>query len=385
MATNYSVNGSSFEDTFILRSLFSQGGLWTWGQNNFAQLGDNTTTKRSSPIQTIAGGANWKLVAANDYHAAGIKTDGTLWLWGYNAWGQLGRGSTGGSSGSPAQTVSATNDWKSVSMGQAHTLALKTNGTIWAWGYNTPGCLGDGTTTDRNSPVQLVSATSYWKQIAAGRYNSTAIKTDGTLWLWGNNGYGQLGDNTITNKSSPVQTVSGGTNWRLVSAGSYNTAAIKTDGTLWLWGLNTEGQLGTNDITSRSSPVQTVSGGTNWKLVSAGNYQNFAIKNDGTLWGMGRGDIGRGTLGDNTTVSKSSPVQTIAGGTNWKSVSACYDHVLAVKTDRTLWVWGANSQGQLGIDSTAVRSSPVQTISGGTNWKQVSAGRYFSTAITDIF
>ena len=205
--------------------------------------------------------------------------------------------------------------------------------------------------------------------------------TEGGLWLWGYGVFGGLGDNTITNRSSPVQTVSGGTNWKQVAGGQNHTAAIKTDGTLWLWGYNNAGQLGDNSITHRSSPVQTVSGGTNWKLVAAGTYSTVAIKTDGTLWTWGRNSVGE--LGDNTRTHRSSPVQTISGGTNWKQVAGG-NHTVAIKTDGTLWTWGNNSYGALGDNSTTNRSSPVQTVSGGTNWKQVSCGAgYHTFAIRD--
>jgi len=185
---------------------FRFAGLWGMGKNDLGQLGTNDITWRSSPVQTIAGGANWKQVSGGGLHTAAIKTDGTLWTWGFNLLGQL----------------------------------------------------GNNTRTNRSSPVQTVSGGTNWKQVACGAYHTAAIKTDGTLWLWGYNTYGQLGNNNITNQSSPVQTVSGGTNWKSVAGGMYHTAAIKTDGTLWTWGFNLQGQLGTDNQVTQSSLVQTV-------------------------------------------------------------------------------------------------------------------------------
>ena len=201
------------------------------------------------------------------------------------------------------------------------------------------------------------------------------------LWTWGRNAYGQLGDNSVTSRSSPVQTVSGGTNWKSVAGGNYNTAAIKTDGTLWLWGRNNNGELGDNSVTSRSSPVQTVAGGTNWKLVAGGINNIAAIKTDGTLWSWGNNTYGQ--LGDNSNTNKSSPVQTVSAGTNWKSVSCGFYYTAAIKTDGTLWSWGYNANGQLGDNSITYKSSPVQTVAGGTNWKLVAGGYYHTAAIRD--
>jgi alpha-tubulin suppressor-like RCC1 family protein len=213
---------------------------------------------------------------------------------------------------------------------------------LWLWGYNNFGQLGDNTIAGKSSPVQTISAGTNWKLVGGGFYHTAAIKTDGTLWTWGRNSFGQLGDNTAVNNSSPVQTIAGGTNWKQVSGGGFHTAAIKTDGTLWLWGRNDNGQLGDNTIAGKSSPVQTIAGGTNWKLVGGGWYHTAAIKTDGTLWTWGRNTYGQ--LGDNTVANKSSPVQTIAGGTNWKQVSCGANHTTAaIKTDGTLWTWGQNA------------------------------------------
>ena len=383
MTTNFKFNNggtvTDTDDVFIRRDLFTTGGLWTWGGSLNGQLGDNTITHKSSPIQTVAGGTNWKLVAAGQYNTAGIKSDGTLWIWGHNTHGQLGDNSVVWKS-SPVQTVSGGTNWKQVACAGYHTLAIKTDGTLWLWGRNQYGQMGNNTITHRSSPVQTIAGGTNWKQVTGGAYHyCAAIKTDGTLWTWGFNSDGQLGDNTTTVKSSPVQTVAAGTNWKQVSSGRFHITAIKTDGTLWTWGYNNQGQLGENTVASKSSPVQTVAGGTDWKLVGSGNYHIAAIKTDGTLWNWGNNQAGQ--LGDNTRVPKSSPVQTIAGGTNWKQVTGGNNLNMAIKTDGTLWLWGRNFYGGLGTNDITHRSSPVQTVAGGTNWKLVSSG-YSSVSAT---
>ena len=371
--TNFTFNNggtaADFADAFVDINLFSDGGLWLWGRNNYGQLGNNAIADRSSPVQTVSGGTNWKLVACANYHTAAIKTDGTLWTWGNNAFGQLGDGSSIVHRSSPIQTVAGGTNWKLVAGGKEHTAAIKTDGTLWLWGLNNYGRLGDNTTTRKSSPVQTVSGGTNWKLVACGTYITAAIKTDGTLWTWGSNGFGQLGDNTVANISSPVQTVSGGTNLIQVVCRRH-IAAIKTDGTLWLWGRNNYGQLGDgSSIVHRSSPIQTVAGGTNWKLVSAAGTHTTSIKTDGTLWTWGNNNLGQ--LGNNSLTHRSSPVQTVAGGTNWKLVAAGENTAAAIKTDGTLWLWGSNGFGPVGDNTVADRSSPVQTVAGGTNWKQV--------------
>ena len=374
------------DDYEMIDQYAKTGSLWLWGGNGNGSLGDNTNgngstvNSKSSPVQTISGGTNWKQIGvggSGTFHTACIKTDGTLWLWGFNTSGQLGNNAILSRS-SPIQTVSGGTNWKMVACGGFSTAAIKTDGTLWLWGINTLGVLGNNAILSRSSPIQTVSGGTNWKQVSMSQYNCAAIKTDGTLWNWGGNSGGQLGDNTTIETSSPVQTVAGGTNWKQVSSGSSvggasATAAIKTDGTLWTWGNNLlYGQLGDGTVISKSSPVQTVSAGNNWEQVSMSQSGCAAIKTDGTLWNWGIGDWG--SLGDNTTVSKSSPVQTVAGGTNWKQVLRSYPTTLAIKTDGTLWTWGNNEYGQIGDNTIVNKSSPVQTVSAGTNWKMIGGG-----------
>ena len=373
-----------------------QSGLWGWGINTEGELGDNTnvSTGKSSPIQTIAGGTNWKQISFAYSNIAGIKTDGTLWGWGYNVSGSLGVNQTTTLYfSSPVQTIAGGTNWKQCTTGSGQTAAIKTDGTLWLWGRNSYGQLGDNTIVSKSSPMQTIAGGTNWKLVSHGGGNNSylfAIKTDGTLWGWGYNTTGQLGDNTIVRKSSPVQTVAGGTNWRTISCSWSHNLAIKTDGTLWSWGLGTSGQLGDNTIVSKSSPVQTVSGGTNWKQVAASNATSAALKIDGTLWTWGNnsaGELGNNLVGASTNVS--SPIQTISGGTNWKQVSANQGGgasgtaMGAIKTDGTLWMWGYNLNGALGILLTQQRSSPVQTVAGGTNWKFINATGYTSFALRD--
>ena len=384
---NFRENGLdySFDDVFVPADLFRDGNLFTWGRGDEGQLGTNTETHKSTPVTTCAGGTNWKQVSfgGNFFigHCAAIKTDGTLWTWGKGNYGQLGNNSTTNRS-TPVTTFAGGTNWKQVSSGYAFCAAIKTDGTLWTWGRGTSGQLGNAVTTNASTPVTTFAGGTNWKQVSAGGAFTAAIKTDGTLWTWGTGGSGQLGDNTVTDKSTPVTTFAGGTNWKQVSGGGEFCAAIKTDGTLWTWGYGNSGRLGNNTATNKSTPLTTFAGGTNWKQVSAGVFQCAAIKTDGTLWTWGRGTYGQ--LGNNTTTNKSAPVTTFAGGTNWKQVSSGRSHCTAIKTDGTLWTWGRGNYGQLGDNTTTNKSTPVTTFAGGTNWKQVSSGGYHTAAITYI-
>jgi alpha-tubulin suppressor-like RCC1 family protein len=421
------------------------GTLWTWGSGFNGVLGNADITSRSTPVTTFAGGTNWKQVNAGDNYIAAIKTDGTLWTWGLGNFGQLGDSTNNSTVSTPITTFAGGTDWKQVSSGNAHATAVKTDGTLWAWGLGSNGALGNAQTTNRSTPVTTFAGGTNWKQVSAGGYHTTAIKTDGTLWTWGPGSYGQLGNadttsrstpvttfaggtgwkqsnagygltialrddgvnkelftwgygnngalgNTdITNRSTPVTTFAGGTNWSDVfsyepedlytlSAGDDHTAAIKTDGTLWTWGENFNGELGNaTEYYYIRTPITTFAGGTNWKQVSAGGIYTAAIKTDGTLWTWGFGS--QGQLGNANTTSRFTPVTTSAGGTNWKQVSAGNQHTAAIKTDGTLWTWGNGLSGRLGNADTTSRSTPITTFAGGTDWKQVTAGRQHTAAI----
>lgn len=358
--------------------VFSGAELETWGRNTTpvgtpgGQLGQGNVILRSSPVQ-VGALTNWYQVSAGQSHGSSVKTDGTLWAWGSNRFGKLGDG-TAVYRSSPVQ-IGALTDWREVSAGSYHTISVKTDGTLWGWGRNIVGQAGLGPAiTYRSSPVQVGVLTN-WYQISTGTDSSFSIKTDGTLWAFGNNNGGLLGDNTVTNRTIPVQ-IGLLTNWRQISSGGDCTSSIKTDGTLWTWGTNGSGQLGQNDRISRSSPVQ-VGGLVDWALVSAGNSFMSAVKSNGTLWSWGQGG---GRLGDNTVIARSSPVQ-IGALTNWSQVSAGQYGAAAVKTDGTLWTWGDNSYGQLGDGTVISRSSPVQ-IGGLTSWYQVSSAEGSSSNFT---
>jgi alpha-tubulin suppressor-like RCC1 family protein len=248
---------------------------------------------------------------------------------------------------------------------------------MWSWGENGQGNLGLGDTANRSSPVQIGALTT-WYQVAAGSMSNhnVAIKTDGTMWSWGYNQAGRLGLNDYNNRSSPVQ-IGALTTWAQVAVGAASCAAVKTDGTLWTWGLGSLGRLGLGDVASRSSPVQ-VGLLTTWAQVSVGNQHTAAVKTDGTLWMIG-GNGYQGQLGIGTAVLISSPVQ-VGALTNWLKVSAGTNSCAAIKTDNTLWTWGTGVDGVTGQNDTVARSSPVQVGSLAT-WQIVLAGNEFMLAI----
>jgi alpha-tubulin suppressor-like RCC1 family protein len=373
MTSNFRSNGTDLDNIFAPRGWFNYGnGLWSWGDGAYGGLGLNSLVTRSSP--TVVGTSlDWQSVSGGNRLSFAIKKDWTLWAWGRNSFASsysLGLNDRIDRS-SPTQVGSLAN-WKSVSSSTSGVIAVKTDGTLWAWGAGTSGVLGLNSIISRSSPVQ-VGALTNWRSAVIG---TLATKTDGTLWSWGGGANGVLGLNSIIDRSSPVQ-VGALTNW------TYATAlgrAVKTDGTLWSWGGNSTGFLGLNDIINRSSPVQ-VGTSTNWAFTAG----PFAITTLGTLWALGGDQTLTGILGLNDLISRSSPVQ-VGSLTNWKQVSNSAQ-ALAVKTDGTLWSWGSNvpfgllpAVGLLGQGNNVSRSSPTQ-VGSLTGWTSVSAGVHQSFAL----
>jgi alpha-tubulin suppressor-like RCC1 family protein len=351
---------------------------WSWGSNG-SILGDNNVLSRSSPVSVVGGFTDWCQIRGGNTHSLGLRSNGTLWSWGFGSTGQLGDNTTANRS-SPVSVVGGFTDWCQVNTGNRHSLALRTNGTIWSWGRNISGQLGDGTTTQTSSPVSVVGGFTDWCQISTSNYQNHGLRTNGTLWGWGINSYGQLGDNTTTCRSSPVSVVGGFTDWCQVSSGHTHTLALRTNGTAWAWGRNfPTGALGDNTTATRSSPVSVVGGFTDWCQVSAGGSHNLGLRSNGTIWAWG--DNSEGQLGNGTATARSSPVSVVGGFTDWCQVSVGCRHSLGVRTNGTAWAWGNNGQGRLGDNTITSTSSPVSVVGGFTDWCQVSGGFYHSVAL----
>jgi alpha-tubulin suppressor-like RCC1 family protein len=352
----------------------TNGTLWGWGMNIYGTIGDGTYTNRSSPIQ-IGTLSNWSKLSVAGFNSASIKTDGTLWMWGTNSsFGGLGNNSTQ-TQLSPVQ-IGTLSNWSDVSVGYYHTMAIKTDGSLWGWGYNIQGQLGD--MESNYSLVEIKDPSTIWDKVSSGSSHTIAIKTDGTLWGWGVNGNGQVGDNSATNRPSPVQ-IGTRTGWLNVFAGNSSSFAIRTDGTLWSWGSNAGYELGINDYSSnKSSPVQ-VGTLTNWSFVYSNDSNTMAIKTDGTLWGWG--DNYYGKIGDLQPFSaKVSPVQ-VGTPHSWSSVTTAENLTMAIRNDGTLWAWGYNTSGAFGNNTSSLyQSSPIQ-IGTLSNWYKVSRAKSYTMAI----
>ena len=269
---------------------------------------------------------------------------------GANAAGQLGNG-TNTSSNTPVEVSGGGNNWIAIAAGSEHTVALKSDGTLWAWGYNVQGQLGNGTLSDSNTPVEVSGGDDTWTAIAAGGYQTRALKSDGTLWWWGSSGTG-------FGSGNPAQ-VGSDNDWTAIAAGFDHTVALKSNGDLWAWGWNQYGQLGDGTNETSADPVQVSGGGHEWVAIAAGPEHTVALKSDGTLWAWGynlQGQLGDGTVRRTSNTPVQDIQKTITGLPSPRG-----SHTVALKSNGDLWAWGWNQYGQLGDGTNTHSSIPLQT------------------------
>ncbi len=333
----------------------TDGTLWAWGRNNTGQLASGNNFNYILPHQ-IGSDTDWKQVAAGGGFAHAIKNDGTLWAWGTNSYGAIGDGTFNGFYRTPMQ-VGTANNWKQVVDGNNFTLVLKTDGTLWGWGSNFYGLQGNGvrgSETDVAVPTQIGTAND-WVKFDLHSMCIIALKNNGTIWTWGFNSFGILGNGTTNHAFIPTQ-VGTDTDWADISMGSSHACAVKTNGSLWTWGESYNGELGNGTTIANQLSPQQAGTDLDWKSVSAGPLYTLATKNNGTVWSWGFNN--RGQLGVSGSFSN-IPVQVGLTGSYDQVEASSSQHSMALKTDGTIWAWGMNSYGQLGTGVAGNSSTPT--------------------------
>jgi alpha-tubulin suppressor-like RCC1 family protein len=327
--------------------------LWAWGDNGYGQLGDGTADIRVTP--SAIGGSDWLALNCGYAYSLGIKTNRTLWAWGDNGYGQLGDINIVDST-IPNQ-IGAESDWSMFSGGDNHSLGLKTNRILWAWGDNEFGQLGDSDIW--NYDQRQIGASSDWLILACGSNHSLGLKTNRTLWVWGLNSSGQLGDGTTTNRTTP-RNIGATSDWSMLSGGENHSLGIKTNCTLWAWGKNDVGQLGLGYTSISVTNLTPIGIDSDWVVIASGDNHAIALKNNGAIWSWGDNQYGQLGLGDPYEIgaNRATPTQI---GTNSDCVSIVTGglHSIAIKTNGTLWAWGRNFEGQLGLGDTVNRNVPT--------------------------
>jgi alpha-tubulin suppressor-like RCC1 family protein len=347
--------------------------LWCWGLGAFGQLGVGDAAGRTVPTQV--GAASWAAVSAGRYGACGIATsDSSLWCWGNGASGQLGNGDTADQV--VPVPVSGGGTWTAVVKGQGSVCARRTDATVWCWGDNGQGELGDGTTTERHTPVQEATGSTTWTTLTAMEHGFCATRVGGQLSCWGRNAEGELGDGTTTERTSPVSSGTA-TDWSVLSGGAQALCGVRSDQAIWCQGSAAFGQLGQHYGISVGSPTPLQPPSARWLTGSVGYSEGCGVRADRTLWCWGFNAFGQ--TGSGTTAEQDQPVQ--AGvATTWSSVSVGTYAVCGIQQDHSLWCWGGNGFHQLG--TAAVGNVTTPTAGPAGSWSQVALGETHTCGIS---
>ncbi|HLD44583.1 MAG TPA: hypothetical protein VJC18_04050 [bacterium] len=364
--------------------LADDGSVWCWGQGNDGKLGNGDVVDQDQPVQVINSSGNvmkdFKQVSAGSFHTCALRADTSVWCWGAGEDGQMGNGDSSNQI-SPVQVMNsdgrAMKGFSLISAGNDHTCGVRNNSTIWCWGNNRYGQIGNKANTDVYIATQVVNelgkVNKGFVQVSAGAYHSCALKDDRSVWCWGYGDFGQLGNGGEVSSNVPVAVVEISdikvkiTDFDAVSAGGYHTCALKADsGSLWCWGMGNNGQLGNGQIAHQASPVRVVSA-SHQKMadfidVSAGEYHTCGMTSDDAVWCWGQGDSGQ--LGNGNTDDVNGAVLVLENDENTEigfgQLSVGGEHTCGFKDEGSIWCWGLGREGQLGNADVSNHSTPVQ-------------------------
>jgi alpha-tubulin suppressor-like RCC1 family protein len=349
------------------------GRLWMWGRDEVRQLGDNSLlSQQHTPVSILGAVKTFCKISVGGGSNSGIDKNGQVWCWGANSSGQLGDNTTS-SRATPVSIVGSTKTFCKISVGigviirlsvQTTTVAIDKNGRAWGWGRNSAGQVGNNSITNPLTPVSIVGTTKTFCEISTSGFHSVAIDKNGRAWGWGYNGQGQLGDNSITSRLTPVSVLGATKTFCKIANAANHTMAIDKNGRAWGWGINTYGQLGDNSITSRLTPVSVAGVIKTFCEISCGTNSSVAIDKNGRAWGWGlnNGILGVGDMVSSyiTPVSVAGVVKTFCKISIGGSVAGSPGHVTAIDKNGKVWAWGTNFYGQLGNDQGGIAKTPVQ-------------------------
>jgi alpha-tubulin suppressor-like RCC1 family protein len=414
-------------------SIDKNGRVWGWGYNNKGQIGDNSVTSKSTPVSILGANKTFCFISGGESHAISIDYNGLMWGWGYNYYGQLGIGNNangmapfsvnganktfceiaagqsnshgiqiGASTGrtyswgynnlgqlgiystidksTPVSILGANRTFCKILDGGSHTITVDRIGKVRSWGYNPYGEIGDNSITNRSTPISVLGGNKTFCNIGSGVNHSLGIDLRGKIWAWGYNANGQLGDNSVTSRRTPKTILGANKTFCAVDGGSAHSMGIDKNGRIWSWGYNNVGQLGNNSITSVRSPVSILGGNKTFCKITGGGSSTLAIDKNGRVWGWGYNN--RGQLGNNAVVSRRTPVSILGGNKTFcQIVATTGTHSLAIDKNGQIWGWGRNDYGQIGDNSLISRSTPVSIHAGNITFCKISAGLNHSLSL----
>jgi alpha-tubulin suppressor-like RCC1 family protein len=354
------VGGGAFHSVYLNNS----GKTFGWGANNLLQLGTNadpfigSIPDETTPVSVCGTAKTFCKISAGYAHTIAVDKNGRAWSWGQNNYGQLGDNSIT-CRATPVSIRGAAKTFCQIAAGvDSHVLGIDKDGRVWAWGNNSRGQLGDNSQVSKRTPISVLGAVKTFCQISAGGQFSLAIDKNGKAWAWGYNLAGQLGDNTITSRFTPVAVLGATKTFCKIYAANNYSIAIDKNGRAWAWGINSGGQLGDNTTTSRRTPVSVAGVTKTFCHVSVGANHTVAIDKNGQAWGWGLNFTGQ--LGDNSTASRRTPVSVVGASKTFCQIALGYSHTIAIDKNGNVWAWGLNTDGQLGDNSTTSRLTPVR-------------------------
>ena len=354
------------------------GKSFGWGGNTVGQIGDNSITLRGTPVSVLGAAKTFCKISSGNQYTLAIDKNGRAWGWGSNNLGQIGDNSSS-SKRTPVSVRGAIKTFCQISGGAQHTLAIDKNGRAWAWGFNFAGQLGDNSSTQRNTPVSVLGAIKTFCKISGAGASSFAIDKNGRAWAWGDNGSGQLGDNSITSRRTPVSVAGAVKTFCEITGGGSHTVAVDKDGRVWAWGDTSSNQLGNNTSLSKCTPVSVLGAAKTFCKIESNGSHTIVIDRNGRIWSWGGNGIFQ--LGDNTNIAKKTPVSVAGAVKTFCEISTGASHTLAIDKNGRAWAWGSNGYGAVGDNNFSTRATPVSVLGTTKTFCKIAGGTDHSVAI----
>ena len=357
----------------------NHGQVWGWGYNSKGKLGNNSTTNQCTPV-SIHGAKKTFCTINSSYsdHTAGLEYNGQVWAWGYNNIGQLGDNSTTAQC-TPVSILGNKKTFCTLIVGGSNTVGIDYTGQVWTWGSNSSGQLGDNSISNQCTPVSILGNRKTFCKINLGNQYMIGIEHDGRLWSWGDNYYGQLGNNTTRDKCTPISIFGIKKTFCKITSGMNFTSGIDKDGQVWGWGRNISGQLGDNSVTLRFTPVSILGNKKTFCVIDINTHITVGIDKDGQVWSWGYNTFG--ILGDNSTIDQCTPVSIHGMKKTFCAIGSTTYHTSGIDKDGQVWSWGRNQVGELGTNSNVSQCTPVSILGNKKTFCKINGGTMDTSVI----